>query len=425
MSGPTHPAPDLGTPVPPADGGPAGKVQKVRWPKVVLLVVGILAGLVSVGTIYYYSGGPPDAEPPYEHGWKYPARTDPVVLSLPTTHPTDRHQDIEKLDEYIAQLPAIGGKIAHPDQLSDDQKRRLSSVLDALFGTPAAPAIADIGPPTAERFALSADDLKAGGKRYRTACSNCHGLTGDGRGTAGLWAFPHPRDFRGGKFKRAAGAGQTVGRPRFDDLKRVIQKGVPGTLMGANALSDAELRQLAGYTLFLSVRGEVEAEVIKALTDPEEGVTDVEREAKRQLAKVLAKWVAADEPMSEFWMVQERPDEVTAEYAQSIRRGHKLFVSEAIGCTKCHTDYGRTPTYRYDVWGVPNRVRNLTDRERYWAREPGDLARQLTVGIPAANMPGLPVHTPMKDVADLAHFVRELPYPERLPEDVRKAVENR
>ena len=423
MNGPTPSAPDLGTPVPTTNGVPPGGVQRSGRAKVFLLVVGLFAGLVAVGTIYYFSAGGADPEQAYEPGWKYPARTDPVVLSLPTAHPTERHQDIERLDEYLAQLPTLGGKIADPERLSDAQKRRLTAVIDALFGTPAAPAVAGIDAATADKFALTPDDLKAGGKRYRTACSNCHGLTGDGRGTAGLWSFPHPRDFRSGKFKLATGAGANVGRPRFADLTRVIQKGVPGTLMGANALTDAELKQLAGYTLFLSVRGEVEAEVVKALADPEEGTTDVEREAKAHLAKVLKKWADADAEVPLKHAVLPRPDEVTGEYAESVRRGHKLFVSEAVGCAKCHTAFGGTPTYRYDVWGVPNRVRNLTDRERYWAREPADMARQLTVGIPAANMPGLPDDTSQKDIADLVHFVRELPYPERLPEDVRKAVE--
>jgi mono/diheme cytochrome c family protein len=116
---------------------------------------------------------------------------------------------------------------------------------------------------------------------------------------------------------------------------------------------------------------------------------------------------------------------VTAEYAESIRRGQKLFVSQQAACTSCHTDYGRTPTYRYDVWGVPNRVRDLTDKTRHWAREPADFARQLKVGIHAANMPAVPSGTTDREVADLVHFVRELPFPQRLPEDVRRAVEGK
>lgn len=351
-----------------------------------------------------------DNEPPYEPGWKYPARTDPVVLSLPTVAPTDRHEP-GQLDESIAALPDLGGKVLRPDRLPDEQKKRLQEVLDALFGTPAAPAIADADAATAERFTLDPASLLAGARKYKVACANCHGMNGDGRGVAGLWTDPHPRDFRSGKFKAATGAGASTGRPRFADLTRVIVRGVPDTTMKGGT-SEADARPLAGYTLFLSVRGEVELEVLKALADPDEPITDIEKEARSRLKKVLAKWTAADAEVPFTHQVQERPEEVTPEYAESLRRGRELF--EKTGCVKCHADYGRTPTFRYDVWGVPNRVRDLTDRERHWAHTPADLARQLKYGIPAANMPAAESLSDA-EIADLVHFVRELPYPARMP----------
>lgn len=363
-----------------------------------------------------------DTDPPYEPSWKYPARTDPVVVSLPTAHPTGRHESPEKLDECIAKLPEVGGTIVRPEQLPADQRERLTTSLDALFGTPAAPAIGTIEPATAERFALTPADLKAGAKRYKIACANCHGMTGDGRGTAGLWTFPHPRDFRSGKFKLVTGAGANTGRPRFSDLVNAIQKGVPGTTMQATVLSEAELRQVAGYTLFLSVRGEVELELLKTLADPDESPADGSKEASKRLDRVLKRWADADAEAPLLHAVQPRPDDVTPEYAESIRRGQGLFVSRQAACTSCHTDYGRTPTYRYDVWGVPNRVRDLTDKPRQWAREPADFARQLRVGIHAANMPAAPSGLTDQEIADLVHFVRELPFPQRLPDDVRQQV---
>lgn len=355
-------------------------------------------------------GGDPD--PPYEPGWKYPARTDPVVLAVPTAHPTDKHEP-GQLDESVAALPQAGGRVILPDQLPNDQKKRLEEVLGVLFGTPAAPAVADLAPAAAERFSLDSASLLAGARKYKVACANCHGMTGDGRGTAGLWTDPHPRDFRSGKFKAATGKGVTTGRPRFADLTRVIVRGVPDTTMKGGT-SEADARPLAGYTVFLSVRGEVELELLKALADPEGAPADIEKEARTRLKTVLAKWAAADAELPLTHQVKERPDEVTPEYADSLRRGQALFVSETTGCVKCHTDYGRTPTFRYDVWGVPNRVRDLTDRDRHWAHDPAALARLVKYGLPAANMPGSESLTDA-EIADLAHFVRELPYPARLP----------
>ena len=395
-------------------------MPRVRLP--LLIATGSLTVLGSVVAVFTFSGCSSDTDPPYEPTWKYPSRTDPVVVSLPTSHPTGRHDEPEKLDEYIARLPDFGGQIVRPDQLPADQKQRLNEQIESLFGTPAAPEVAGVDPTSATQFALVPEVLRAGAKRYKISCSNCHGMTGDGRGMGGLWAFPHPRDFRSGKFKLATGAGANTGRPRFADLMNAIQKGVPGTTMQATGLPEPELRQLAAYTLFLSIRGEVELELLKALADPEGGPANVAQEAATILAKVLKKWEAADAEKPLTHAAQPRPDDVTPEYADSIRRGQKLFVSQQAGCSSCHTEYGRTPTYRYDVWGVPNRVRDLTDKPRHWAREPADFARQLKYGIHAANMPAVPNGTSDQDVADLVHFARELPFPQRLPDDVRQQV---
>ena len=385
------------------------------WHWVALLVASVSIVIAAVACLYITSGGP-DANQPYDPAWAFPARTDPVVVSLPAVHPAGRHDEAHKLDEYIAHLPDTGGVVVRPDELPDEQRKKLAAVLETLFGTPAAPVING-----ETRFRLEPDDLKAGAKRYKTACANCHGMTGDGRGTAGLWAFPHPRDFRSGKSKRATGAGANAGRPRLSDLVEVIQKGVPGTTMGATGLPREEAKPLAVYTMFLSIRGEVELELLKAMADPEGDPANLEAEGFKQLDRVLKLWARADSEKPVPHAVQPRPDDVTAEYAESIRRGQKLFVSQTAGCTSCHTDYGRTPTFRYDVWGVPNRVRDLTDKPRHWAREPNELAAQLVNGIPAANMPGNPLLT-AGEIADLVHFTRELPYPQRLPDDVRRAV---
>ncbi len=426
MNGTTDHDSPLNTPSPFMERGTGGEVhQPTRvWLWVILLGASIFIVIAALAVLSLTFSGP-DADPPYEPSWKFPTRTDPVVVSLPTAHPAGRHTEIGQLDEYIAQLPETGGQIVRPDQLPDDQKRRLTSVLEALFGTPAAPFIDGVGAFAEKRYFLDRSDLRAGAKRYKIACANCHGMTGDGRGTAGLWAYPHPRDFRSGKFKLATGVGANTGRPRFADLIGAIQKGVPGTTMQATGLAGTEVGQLAGYTVFLSVRGEVELEVLKALADPDESPADIEAEARKRLASVLKKWDDADEKAPLTHAVQPRPDDVTAEYAESIRRGQKLFVSQQAGCASCHTDYGRTPTYRYDVWGVPNRVRDLTDKPRHWAREPADFARQLKHGIHAANMPAVPSGTTDQEIADLVHFTRELPFPQRLPDDVRRLVEAR
>ena len=40
-------------------------------------------------------------------------------------------------------------------------------------------------------------------------------------------------------------------------------------------------------------------------------------------------------------------------------------------------------------------------------------------------MPAVPSGTTAQEIADLVHFTRELPFPQRLPDDVRRLVEAR
>ncbi len=75
----------------------------------------------------------------------------------------------------------------------------------------------------------SAEDLAAGGRLFRTQCAHCHGLRGDGGKGANL-AVP--------RLRHAA-----------DDeaLLRVIERGIPGTLMPGTDLNARQARQLAAY----------------------------------------------------------------------------------------------------------------------------------------------------------------------------------
>jgi mono/diheme cytochrome c family protein len=219
----------------------------------------------------------------------------------------------------------------------------------------------------------------------------------------------------------AGGVGYSSGRPRFADLMRVLKQGVPGTSMVAfNILPENDLRGLVGSVIHLSIRGEVEQELVKGLFDTEEPIADLPTEAKKRTADVLKKWQAAqaDSPMPA--VIPDRPETPTPEYHESLRRGQKLFVSA--GCVSCHEGYSSRNVYRFDVWGLPNAVRNLAHPERHWGADAADTARQIRHGIAAANMPGAPTLTDA-EVTDLVNFVRELPYPKRLPDDVRREVE--
>jgi len=348
----------------------------------------------------------------YEPHLRYAGRTDPLVLAAPADQPTSAPDPLLR-DEYLAELPKRGGKILVPSDVPAAAREQVKQALDSLFGTPAAPAM-PAGIAAVSGLSLDPEVLAKGSASYRVRCSSCHGMTGDGRGAGA--GFPYPRDFRNGQFKRTTGSAAN-GKSRVEDLYRVIRGGVPGTSMPLfDLLSDDDVNALAACVIHLSIRGEVEAALIVGLhADAEEGIADVGATARKVAERAHRQWLEA-QPASTAFVPQ-----VLEGGAQSdaSRRGHSLFVANA--CLSCHEGYGRKASYRYDAWGLPNRIQDLTQPEYRWGREPADLARAVRHGIKPANMPAVPLKD--AELADVVEFLRALPYPARLPSDVRGAVD--
>jgi mono/diheme cytochrome c family protein len=175
-------------------------------------------------------------------------------------------------------------------------------------------------------------------------------------------------------------------------------------------IPEADVRAAVAYTVHLSVRGEVEFRVLRGLAN--EDVDDVAGACRSEAAKVLAEWARAQSASA---------PPPTADGPESVRRGHRLFTDPATGCVKCHQDYGRRDAFKYTVWGTPARVADLTRGEFRWGRQPAEIAARVRHGIPAVGMPANPTLSD-RDVADLANFVRDAGYPQRLPPDVREKV---
>ena len=76
---------------------------------------------------------------------------------------------------------------------------------------------------------LSAQDIDNGKVLYEKWCAGCHGLTGAGDGEAADWMIPRPRDFTMALYQiRTTASGEL---PTDDDLRKVIDEGMPGTTM--------------------------------------------------------------------------------------------------------------------------------------------------------------------------------------------------
>jgi mono/diheme cytochrome c family protein len=74
-------------------------------------------------------------------------------------------------------------------------------------------------------------DPEAGRVVYEKWCAGCHGDTGAGDGVGSTYMFPRPRDFTTGVYQvRTTASGEL---PTDDDLRHVVDNGMPGTTMPA------------------------------------------------------------------------------------------------------------------------------------------------------------------------------------------------
>ena len=340
---------------------------------------------------------------------------DRLVLRVPTSAAAGTGEP-GKLEAELAALDSLGGRTLDPAAAPADQRDALTRYLNDTFGTPAAPKFD--GTP--------AERLAEGGRLFRRHCLNCHGMTGDGRGPTGVWIEPHPRDFRRGSFKFVSTGDN--GKPRRADLVRTITEGLKGTAMPAFAkLPDAERDLMAEYVQFLSVRGQVEFQTLVAVLTEGESEAGTDNDpaalARDRLRLIRGDWDRAANlpPGPTAPPVPDDAARQSPEHLASVARGYELFTG-GVGCVKCHEDFGRKATYRYDVWGTVVRPADLTLLGAWkGGSRPEDLYHRVRGGIGPSGMPAHPALTDVQ-VWDVVNFVRALPFARELPPDVREKI---
>jgi mono/diheme cytochrome c family protein len=362
--------------------------------------------------------------------------------------------------------PLLGKAILDPEKsLTAAQRDDVGRFLDPYFGTPANPVVRPVTKEQAEklklhelftegladgatpedavagviaeaeaaRAALGLDDgaLARGGVLYRRWCLQCHGPTGGGDGGHAIAANAMPRDYRQGVFKFITAFPTSAltqkgekGKARKDDLRRVIRNGLDGSMMPPfPQFSDAELDDLAGYVIHLSVRGETEYEVltrvISLTTNPRDDDPLYSPEFAEQLVaknflSVLGNWGRAER--SPIPIPPENcPTE--ADRLASAVRGHKAFTNG--GCLGCHANYGRDQQLKYDLWGTVVQPRDLVLGVYRGGRKGEDLYARVYGGIYPSTMPDykakLATTTPAPgrpdEVWDIVHFLQALSDP--------------
>lgn len=354
-----------------------------------------------------------------------------------------------------------------------EQLQGLDETMQALFGTPDAPALPSIeGIEMGKLMSLSRLKLASGPVSsdeqgvsqglYREHCAHCHGVTGDGSGPTASFLNPYPRDYRKGQFKfKSTPVGQ---KPTHADLKKIVLEGIPGTAMPSfKLLPDVEVEALVDYVKYLSVRGEVERGLLDASTNLEGDsrlVNVLEKSAgekekasqQEQIAAVkdvvktvLEKWDGANGAVT---AIPARPEMTKEQLATSIRHGRELFYGTIANCVKCHGDsaLGDGQLTDYDEWAkefindgkntkvvstyvslglLPPRTirpRNLRLGVFRGGLRPIDIYWRIMNGIEGTPMPALATNIRKpedpseakklnaEEIWDLVNYVQSLPY---------------
>lgn len=362
----------------------------------------------------------------------------------------------------------------------------LQSALVEIFGTPDDPKWPEFlsedgdyaGLVDIERLRRAAGPVRSDERDvhyglFREHCVHCHGVTGNGLGPTSEFLNPYPRDFRAGVFKFKS---TKVGaRPTRADLKRILHEGVMGTSMPSfRLLKSEDVETLIDYVIYLSVRGQVERELVNEaafeldfasgdrLFQPELVERDAELyEEQLEIVQdyvidVADGWIEAvgdapeiSGPPEEFPLFgRDGAGDADAQVAlkESVARGRQIYGGKIANCASCHgpTGMGDGQVTDYDSWTKewtisvsidpkddeavepmlvlgalqPRNIlpRNLRSGIYRGGSRPIDVYMRIVNGIegspmPAAAMqPSNPQGLTEEQVWDLVNFILSLPY---------------
>jgi mono/diheme cytochrome c family protein len=359
--------------------------------------------------------------PPYPSELKYPARTEPIIKATLTTVPPG----FERPGELFIVLWGLDEEdrkknVLYPKTASENDRKRIAELEDILaerFGSPRHPTVRGKGIDDGLIEALKLEDetLDRGARLYRVHCLHCHGVAGNGRGPTAAWVNPHPRDYRLGKFKFTSTKGGNERKPRRDDLLRTLRQGIESTSMPSfGLLPEKDLEALVSYVIHLSMRGQLETQLMKSILMDDSELTDLgvsgmvdEFMDSSNDASVPGSWKVAAANL----IVPENPFPSKEERKASVQRGFQKFREQTgAGCIKCHTDYGRQSLLFYDDWGTIGRPADLTTGIFRGGRRPIDLYWRIHSGINGSNMPSFSGSLSSKDIWDIVNFLQVLPY---------------
>jgi mono/diheme cytochrome c family protein len=255
-----------------------------------------------------------------------------------------------------------------------------------------------------------AQKLTAGQTLYARHCAACHATSGDGQGTAALFLYPKPRNFRGGKY-RLVSTNNSV--PTRDDLHAVLLRGMPGSSMPSWAhLSQGDRDALVDELIRLTADGAMQryAQNLKEreqLTDEDLKDPEVQSEirayAQRQTTPGALSEVPAIPPAD----------------AAAIARGKTIYTRQS--CHSCHGAEGKGDGVQkmLDDEGFATRARDLTRGIYKGGHDSASLFRRIRYGMPGTPMPASQNLKP-EEVGDVIHYLLSLSTEEQRQAPIQK-----
>lgn len=213
---------------------------------------------------------------------------------------------------------------------------------------------------------------------YNQYCASCHGISGDGFGSAFIFLYPKPRNFTTGEFKLKTSLFEEP--PTSADLVRTITHGMPGSSMPAwGNLSPKQRLALANYVKTFSMS---------------------RRKESKDILKI------------------EPPNLQGKALTEAREQGEKLFFGKA-RCQDCHgpgvesTDHlphgdGPSASVTVDDWGYPIHPADLVQGPFKRGNSPEDIYITISAGISGTPMLSYQANLTEKERWDIAFYVAQL-----------------
>jgi mono/diheme cytochrome c family protein len=327
--------------------------------------------------------------------------------------------------------------------LPEKHEAQIAEYLAMFHGTPSNPRMA-LPDPDAEPAAAASDGvapiarvdkpgydrltLQLGHQVYTKQCAGCHGTTGDGKGPAGAFLNPPPRDYRNGVFKFTSTPRGS--KPRREDLRRILKYGAKGTSMPAfRYLPDEEAEAVLDYVQVLAARGQLEIDLIREATDELDEGDDFDPETVAEYVQGISdSWDRAEGELI-------RPLTVDPpRTADTIHQGAVAFAE--FSCVKCHGPNARgskSADVGQDIWGRTAYPANLAMGMLHGGRRPVDIYRRIHSGIngtpmPSSKDPNTAIGETPEQRSDriwhLVHFITAVIENNGVPDDAQRAIDD-